>query len=93
MEDLNGVMDHRELEALIQSRHRPQYVLSKLIYFLKASGLAPNIQTHIDRSVCDISVSMTTCERIYTTPIPLMYTRHTARLDHQNTLVLIYLFY
>lgn len=33
----------------------------------------------MDRGLCEISASMTTCERIFTTPIPLMYTRHTAR--------------
>lgn len=79
IEDLNGILTPNELEQLMNSRHRPQFILFRLSYLLKESRLAPNIQTHIDRSVCDISVSMTTCERIFTTPIPLMYTRHTAR--------------
>mmetsp|Transcript_21085 Transcript_21085/g.19208 ORF Transcript_21085/g.19208 Transcript_21085/m.19208 type:complete len:435 (+) Transcript_21085:15-1319(+) len=78
-DDLNGILTPNELEDLMHSRHRPQWMLFRVSSLLKKSGLAPNIQTHIDRSVCDISVSMTTCERIFTTPIPLMYTRHTAR--------------
>lgn len=79
VEDLSGMLGPKELELLMASRNRPQYLLFRLSYLLRESGLLPNLQAHIDRSICDITVSMTTCERIFSTPIPLMYTRHTAR--------------
>ena len=79
IEDLDGILMSKELEQLLTARHRPQWMLFKMSFILRDSGLLPNYQTYIDRNLCDISIAMTACERIYTAPIPLMYTRHTAR--------------
>jgi hypothetical protein len=42
-------------------------------------GMPPNLQVHIDKSIIDLSAAYFNCDRIYTTPIPVSYTRHTAR--------------
>jgi ion channel-forming bestrophin family protein len=37
IEDLNGVLDHKEMEALVAARHRPQHLLAQITYFIKVS--------------------------------------------------------
>ena len=34
---------------------------------------------HMDRSISDLSDASSTCDRLYTSPIPVTYTKHTAR--------------
>ena len=33
----------------------------------------------MDRSISDLSDASSTCDRLYTSPIPVTYTKHTAR--------------
>ena len=46
---------------------------------MKESDLVPNVHCHIDKGLMEMTSAFYTCDRIFTTPIPLMYTRHTAR--------------
>lgn len=46
---------------------------------MKESELVPNVHCHIDKGLMEMTSAFYTCDRIFTTPIPLMYTRHTAR--------------
>ena len=77
--DLEGVLTNKEIEQLLASRGRVQWTMMKIADEIRESKLVPNLQSHIDKGVCEMTSAFFTCERIFTTPIPLMYTRHTAR--------------
>ena len=51
----------------------------KISEVMKEGELVPNVHCHIDKGLMEMTSAFSTCDRIFTTPIPLMYTRHTAR--------------
>lgn len=64
---------------LLESRNRVQWMLMRISEVMKESDLVPNVHCHIDKGLMEMTSAFYTCDRIFTTPIPLMYTRHTAR--------------
>ena len=54
-------------------------MLMKISEVMKEGELVPNVHCHIDKGLMEMTSAFSTCDRIFTTPIPLMYTRHTAR--------------
>ena len=77
--DLVDLLTADELDNIMKSPHPVQYSLMKISSVVSKGDLFPNIQTHIDRYICELSNALYVCDRIFTTPIPLLYTRHTAR--------------
>lgn len=78
-DDLEGVLLPVEIDQLLSSRHPVKHCLLRMSQTLTAASLIPNVQSHMDKQICQLTEEMFECERIYTSPIPLMYTRHTAR--------------
>lgn len=39
IEDLNGVLDNKEMEGLVAARHRPQHILAQITHFIKVCRL------------------------------------------------------
>eukprot|EP01041_Mallomonas_annulata_P011243 gene11243-23509_t len=76
---LGTVLSEPEIDDIASSQHRLQRVATKLSDILRRANLLPNVQCHVDKGICDMVDAACVCERIYTTPIPLVYTRHTAR--------------
>mmetsp|Transcript_20847 Transcript_20847/g.60684 ORF Transcript_20847/g.60684 Transcript_20847/m.60684 type:complete len:496 (-) Transcript_20847:446-1933(-) len=67
-------------ERILNARHKPYralYDLHKVVHRLP--NLEATHRTLMGRAVLSISRAGTECERLYTTPVPLSYTRHTAR--------------
>ena len=56
-----------------------QWMLMRISETMKEGELVPNVHCHIDKGLMEMTSAFYTCDRIFTTPIPLMYTRHTAR--------------
>jgi predicted membrane chloride channel (bestrophin family) len=79
VDDLSGILTKNEIDKISSSRYRSQRILTMITELLGLSDMPPNVLTHIDRGVCEITSAASTCDRIYSTPIPLVYTRHTAR--------------
>jgi predicted membrane chloride channel (bestrophin family) len=78
-DDLEEILTTSELERLMASNFRVQHTLSQLSRDVATAGMPPNLQVHIDKSLGELSNAYFNCDRIYTTPIPVSYTRHTAR--------------
>lgn len=78
-EDLDGCMTAVEIEELLSTDYKPQYIITHLSKLITRQHLVPNIQSHFDRSLMDLTMAFENCDRIFTTPIPLVYTRLTAR--------------
>jgi predicted membrane chloride channel (bestrophin family) len=72
-------LDPREAEGLIAARHKPtraNHDLSRAINELPVTYLR---RIEIDKSAIEFANAMGACDRIFTSPVPLFYTRHTAR--------------
>lgn len=78
-DELNGVLLESEIAEIMSVKMKPQYVLLVLTRLISHLNLVPNVQSHIDRGLIELSMAMENCDRIFTTPIPLVYTRLTAR--------------
>eukprot|EP00596_Hydrurales_sp_CCMP1899_P007299 CAMPEP_0119039538 /NCGR_PEP_ID=MMETSP1177-20130426/9092_1 /TAXON_ID=2985 /ORGANISM="Ochromonas sp, Strain CCMP1899" /LENGTH=197 /DNA_ID=CAMNT_0007003555 /DNA_START=806 /DNA_END=1396 /DNA_ORIENTATION=+ len=77
--DMDGILTPAEIGRLLKSRNRVQHMLMRISDTFKEAKLLPNLHAHIDKGLMEMTGAYYTCDRIYTTPIPLMYTRHTAR--------------
>eukprot|EP01031_Cornospumella_fuschlensis_P036595 gene36595-44393_t len=78
--DLTGIMANDEIEGVLNARYKPQYILAKLTQIIvDEKSLISNVQNHMDRAIIELSMIMENCDRIFTSPIPLAYTRLTSR--------------
>lgn len=77
--DLVGIMTSNELENVLKSKNKCQFILIRMTQLIKQQNMAISVQSHMDKGLIKLSNAMEICERIFTTPIPLVYTRHTAR--------------
>ncbi|EOD22761.1 hypothetical protein EMIHUDRAFT_95402 [Emiliania huxleyi CCMP1516] len=88
---LRGERDSRRLKALLAPSevlaldavvNQPQYVLARLRQLAQAArqvGVSEKEREVLLKSVGVLGECVSTCERIYNTPIPLSYSRHTSR--------------
>eukprot|EP00884_Botryococcus_braunii_P014331 jgi/Botrbrau1/2289/Bobra.101_2s0112.1 len=77
--DLQDVLLEQELKALLAADHRPNFVISMLSELVRRAGL-PTVQVlSIDQNLTFFADCIGSCERIFKTPMPLSYTRHTSR--------------
>lgn len=78
-DELSGILTEDEVGEIVNSRAKPQFVLLCLTKLIARQSLIPNVQSHMDRGLIELGAALENCDRIYTTPIPLVYTRLTAR--------------
>ena len=88
---LRGQRDTRRLQALLVPQeidainnvvNQPQYVLSRLRQLAQQSkvcGVSEKEREMLFKNVATLGECVSVCERIYNTPIPLAYSRHTSR--------------
>ena len=85
MRDLRRVrslLAPEEAEALAAVNNQPQYVLTRLRALgqgSKVAGVTEKERELMLKSVSVLGECVSACERIYNTPIPLAYSRHTSR--------------
>lgn len=81
--DLRAELEHilleDELESLLRSPHRPNYVARMLAEIIRNAELTPQMAWVMDHNLSIFSDTTGGCERIFKTPIPLSWTRHTSR--------------
>jgi predicted membrane chloride channel (bestrophin family) len=78
-EELSGILTDEEVYEIVNSKRKPQFVLLCLTKLIARQSLIPNVQSHMDRGLIELGAALENCDKIYTTPIPLAYTRLTAR--------------
>ncbi|KXZ46637.1 hypothetical protein GPECTOR_42g848 [Gonium pectorale] len=80
MEDeLKYVLEPQEVEAVLSSVHAPSFCLQMITWIIRHAGLPQELVIRMDENVSRLTDAVSACERILNTPIPLSYTRHTAR--------------
>jgi putative membrane protein len=78
-QDLNGILNEMELQELLRSENKLQHILMKLSRIIVQANLSTPQHVHMEKLVCDMSEMVNNCEMIYSSPIPLIYTRHSLR--------------
>jgi len=79
---LAALLASQEFEALTSVINQPQYVLARLRQLAQESrvaGVSEKEREMLIKSTGVLGDCLSTCERIYNTPIPLAYSRHTSR--------------
>jgi len=66
-------------EGLIIARHKPSRALFELSNAINDLPMTYLRRIEVDKSCVEFANAMGACDRIFTSPVPLMYTRHTAR--------------
>jgi len=78
-QEVGSVLLEEELARLEASGNRPMYCIQVLSQIFATSGLPYNLVVCLDENLTRLVNAVYACERILGTPIPLSYTRHTAR--------------
>jgi putative membrane protein len=72
---LQDVLKPDELEALMATTHRPNFVLSVISRTIDEAQLPTMARLRCDENLTNFADVCGGCERILKTPIPLSYTR------------------
>lgn len=73
------VLQPQEVAALINAVHMPLYCLQVMSEVIRTSDANPYYKALMDANLTVFNDTLGACERLLRTPIPLAYTRHTAR--------------
>ena len=71
--------DQGYAQILRRAKHRPSAALAELTQILVEYQLNPIHQVEVERIITSLCNSLGACERIFSSPVPIFYTRHTAR--------------
>ena len=77
--DVRSRLPPHEADLLLSAKHRPLRALSQLSSALDAMPIDEKKRVEMDKSIIIVGDALEVCERIFTNPVPLVYTRHTAR--------------
>ena len=78
-EQLTGILSEDEIEVLRVSGHRPVTALAVLSQLIQKADISPIHQQQMSMNLTTFHDILGGCERILRAPIPVSYTRHTAR--------------
>ncbi|BBN11900.1 ion channel-forming bestrophin family protein [Marchantia polymorpha subsp. ruderalis] len=78
-EDLKLLLDEEDLALVLSSDHRPNCLIQLMTQSMGLVNLSDNQKSLMDANITQFNESVSVCERIVRTPIPLSYTRLTSR--------------
>ncbi|KAL2610543.1 hypothetical protein R1flu_029116 [Riccia fluitans] len=78
-EDLKVLLDEEDLALVLSSDHRPNCLIQLMTQSMRFMHLTDNEKSLMDANITQFNESISVCERIIRTPIPLSYTRLTSR--------------
>mmetsp|Transcript_17879 Transcript_17879/g.29585 ORF Transcript_17879/g.29585 Transcript_17879/m.29585 type:complete len:423 (+) Transcript_17879:128-1396(+) len=88
LRDIQEKLSPAMAQALIDARHKPTRAMYELTTTINALPMTYFRRLELDHSVVALCDAMGGCERIFSSPVPLVYTRHTARFLGFFTLAL-----
>jgi len=68
-----------QVEACMAAKNRPMFCISAMSANLREADLEPMDRARIDQTISTLVDLTGACERIFKSPVPLVYTRHTSR--------------
>ncbi|CAB9524959.1 UPF0187 protein [Seminavis robusta] len=79
LKQLNGGYNGDYGTRLLHAKHRPTAALAELSSLLVQFNFHPLHQIEMEKMITELCSSMGACERIFTSPVPTFYPRHTTR--------------
>lgn len=76
---MEGVLLPQERQLLVEAPVRPQTVIQVIGSLVGRTDLPPESKARMDENVKALQVALLACEKLIRTPLPLSYSRHTAR--------------
>ncbi|XP_002965156.2 UPF0187 protein At3g61320, chloroplastic [Selaginella moellendorffii] len=77
--ELRKVLDERDLAFVLNAKHRPNCLLQMIFQIIDGLSLGETQQVLLHENISTYNRSVSVCERLIRTPIPLSYTRLTSR--------------
>lgn len=77
--ETEGLLRPAEVDALVASEHRPLYCIQVLSTMVRSAEANEIEQLQMFMNLTTFEDILGGCERLLSTPVPLSYTRHTAR--------------
>jgi len=77
--EMERLLGKKEADRLLACAHRPCQAITDLGAFVRHAGLSPFQIQSFDKTFEQFHNQLGACERIFKTPLPLIYTRHTSR--------------
>ncbi|KAL2612991.1 hypothetical protein R1flu_024683 [Riccia fluitans] len=78
-EELYCLIEKDEVDGILASCHKPNYVLLLMSELINSCTLTDMQLARMDENLTQFADNLGACERIFKTPIPLSYTRLTSR--------------
>ena len=81
LEDLAnaGYISYNQVDSTMAAKNRPMFCLQAMSANLREVGLRDMDRSRVDTSIAGLVDLTGACERIFKSPVALVYTRHTAR--------------
>lgn len=77
--EVRDLLSGPEAEACLAANNRPVFCATAMSATVRAAKLDPIDRKAIDETISSLVDLLGACERIFKSPIPLVYTRHTSR--------------
>jgi predicted membrane chloride channel (bestrophin family) len=74
-----GHIPIEQVDECMAAKNRPMFMLNAMTDSLRRANLDPINRARIDQSITTLVDLTGACERIFKSPVPLVYTRHTSR--------------
>lgn len=78
-EHMVRLLGEPKAQEIMGSTHKPMTIMTSLTHNLEGAGLNAFDKTKVDKEITGLINDLGKCERIFKTPIPLVYTRHSSR--------------
>ncbi|KAG0576638.1 hypothetical protein KC19_5G095700 [Ceratodon purpureus] len=79
-EELREILKEEDLALVLNSEHRPNCLVQLITHSLKCIKFEDGERSLLDANISQFNESISVCERLIRTPIPLAYTRLTSRI-------------
>lgn len=77
--ELIKILNQEDLEALLESTHRPNHCIQVLSELLARSHISEIMKAFMSANITTFHDNVGICERLFKTPIPLSYTHLTSQ--------------
>lgn len=79
-EELGEILKEDDLALVLSADHRPNCLIQLITHSLRCIKFEDGERSLLDASISQFNESISVCERLIRTPIPLAYTRLTSRI-------------
>ncbi|KAG0579184.1 hypothetical protein KC19_4G079700 [Ceratodon purpureus] len=78
--ELREILEEDDLALVLRAEHRPNCLIQLITHSVKSIKFEDGERSALDTNISQFTESISVCERLIRTPIPLAYTRLTSRI-------------